>query len=44
VIDGGALLSEDDIRGYEMPPERSLDIDTPRDLALAQLLAEQHLG
>ena len=27
-----------DVRGYEMPPERSLDIDTPRDLLLAELM------
>jgi CMP-N,N'-diacetyllegionaminic acid synthase len=30
-----------DIRGYEMPVERSFDIDTPRDLALAGLLVER---
>ena len=28
----------DDVRGYEMPPERSFDIDTPRDLAFAEFL------
>lgn len=33
------LEGADDVRGYEMPPERSFDIDTPRDLALAKLLA-----
>jgi CMP-N,N'-diacetyllegionaminic acid synthase len=33
-----AGLEAHDVRGYEMPPERSLDIDTPRDLALAELL------
>jgi CMP-N-acetylneuraminic acid synthetase len=32
-------LEADDVRGYEMPAERSFDIDTPRDLALARLLA-----
>jgi CMP-N-acetylneuraminic acid synthetase len=40
VIRRGALVSERDVRGYEMPEERSFDIDTPRDLALARLLAE----
>ena len=29
-----------DTRGYEMPPERSFDVDTPRDLAFARFLAE----
>lgn len=28
-----------DVRGYEMPAERSFDIDTQRDLVLAELLA-----
>jgi CMP-N-acetylneuraminic acid synthetase len=32
-------LEADDVRGYEMPAERSFDIDTPRDLALARVLA-----
>jgi CMP-N-acetylneuraminic acid synthetase len=36
VADGG--LETDDVRGHEMPAERSFDIDTPRDLALAELL------
>jgi CMP-N,N'-diacetyllegionaminic acid synthase len=31
-------LEADDVRGYEMPPERSFDIDTPRDLAFAEFL------
>ena len=31
-------LEAEDVRGYEMPPERSFDIDTSRDLALAELL------
>jgi CMP-N,N'-diacetyllegionaminic acid synthase len=31
-------LQADDVRGYEMPPERSFDIDTPRDLAFAEFL------
>lgn len=37
VIASGEILAED-VRGYEMPSERSLDIDTPTDLALAQFL------
>jgi CMP-N,N'-diacetyllegionaminic acid synthase len=35
-----AGLEADDVRGYEMPPERSFDIDTPRDLAFAEFLLE----
>jgi CMP-N-acetylneuraminic acid synthetase len=31
-------LEAEDVRGYEMPPERSFDIDTPRDLAFAEFL------
>jgi CMP-N-acetylneuraminic acid synthetase len=31
-------LDADDVRGYEMPPERSFDIDTARDLAIAEFL------
>lgn len=31
-------LEAEDVRGYEMPAERSFDIDTPRDLALAELV------
>ena len=31
-------LETDDVRGYEMPPERSFDIDTPRDIAFAEFL------
>jgi CMP-N,N'-diacetyllegionaminic acid synthase len=34
-------LEADDVRGYEMPAERSFDIDTPRDLALAELLLKR---
>jgi CMP-N-acetylneuraminic acid synthetase len=34
-------LEADDVRGYEMPPERSFDIDTPEDLAFAQFLVER---
>jgi len=33
-------LEADDVRGYEMPPERSFDIDTERDLAFARFLAD----
>jgi CMP-N,N'-diacetyllegionaminic acid synthase len=40
VIDGGRLVS-DDVRGYPMPPERSLDIDTERDLEFARFLLER---
>jgi len=42
VIRGGRLLG-DDIRGYEMPPERSVDIDTPLDLAFAEFLLARGL-
>lgn len=38
VLRRGALVG-DDIRAYEMPVERSFDIDTERDLALAECLA-----
>jgi CMP-N,N'-diacetyllegionaminic acid synthase len=37
VIEAGELVAED-VLGFRMPPERSLDINTPRDLALAELL------
>jgi CMP-N,N'-diacetyllegionaminic acid synthase len=40
VLDRGILVDERDVRGYEMPPERSLDIDTPLDLAFARFLVE----
>jgi CMP-N-acetylneuraminic acid synthetase len=36
LVDRG--LGADDVRGFEMPAERSFDIDTPRDLALAEFL------
>lgn len=36
----GAGLDAEDVRGYEMPPQRSFDIDTPRDLKLARYLFE----
>jgi CMP-N,N'-diacetyllegionaminic acid synthase len=34
-------LEAEDVRGYEMPRERSFDIDTAEDLAFAQFLVEQ---
>ena len=34
-------LEADDVRGYEMPPERSFDIDTPEDLRFAEFLVER---
>jgi CMP-N-acetylneuraminic acid synthetase len=34
-------LDADDVRGFEMPAERSFDIDTPRDLAFAEFLVER---
>jgi CMP-N-acetylneuraminic acid synthetase len=34
-------LDAEDVRGYEMPTERSFDIDTARDLAFAQFLVER---
>jgi CMP-N-acetylneuraminic acid synthetase len=34
-------LEAEDVRGYEMPHERSFDIDTPRDLAFAEFLTER---
>ena len=34
-------LEAEDVRGYEMPPERSFDIDTARDVAFAQFLLER---
>lgn len=34
-------LEADDVRGYEMPAERSFDIDTPRDLEFAEFLVER---
>jgi CMP-N,N'-diacetyllegionaminic acid synthase len=37
VIDAGETIAPD-VRGYEMPQERSLDIDTPTDLAFAEFL------
>lgn len=43
VLDRGLLVSDRDVRGYEMPEERSYDVDTPRDLAFARFLLEQSL-
>jgi CMP-N-acetylneuraminic acid synthetase len=40
VLERGLLVSDGDVRGYEMPEERSYDIDTPRDLAFAQFLSQ----
>ena len=34
-------LEAEDVRGYEMPAERSFDIDTAEDLAFAQFLVER---
>ena len=34
-------LEAEDVRGYEMPRERSFDIDTAEDLAFAQFLVER---
>jgi CMP-N,N'-diacetyllegionaminic acid synthase len=34
-------LEAEDIRGYEMPPERSFDIDTERDVAFAEFLVQR---
>ena len=39
VLENG--LEADDVRGYEMPAERSFDIDTPEDLAFAEFLVER---
>ena len=41
VLDRGLLVSDGDVRGYEMPQERSYDVDTPRDAAFAQFLLER---
>lgn len=41
VLERGLLVSDSDVRGFEMPPERSFDVDTPRDLALAELLVSR---
>jgi CMP-N-acetylneuraminic acid synthetase len=39
VLEGGTLVA-DDARGYAMPQERSLDINTPLDLAFARFLLD----
>jgi CMP-N,N'-diacetyllegionaminic acid synthase len=39
VIERGLLVDPDDVRGYVMPEERSLDIDTPLDLAFARFVS-----
>lgn len=45
VLERNLLVSDGDVRGYEMPSERSYDVDTPRDLAFARfLLAQQASG
>lgn len=41
VLQRGLLVSDRDVRGYEMPPERSYDVDTERDLAFARFLVER---
>lgn len=38
-----AGLETEDVRGYEMPAERSFDIDTEQDLAFAEFLVERGL-
>jgi CMP-N-acetylneuraminic acid synthetase len=40
VLERGLLVSDGDVRGYEMPAERSYDVDTPRDLAFARFLLQ----
>ena len=41
VLDAGMLVDEGDVLGYEMPQERSYDIDTERDLVFAEFLLER---
>jgi N-acylneuraminate cytidylyltransferase len=41
VLRRGEILDEHDQRAYVMPPERSVDIDTPRDLAFAEFLVQR---
>ena len=41
VLERGLLVTDGDVRGYEMPVERSYDVDTPRDLAFAEFLLER---
>jgi CMP-N-acetylneuraminic acid synthetase len=40
ILETGMLVAEDAL-GYPMPPERSLDVNTPLDLAFARFLANQ---
>ena len=40
VLERGLLVSDGDVRGYEMPAERSYDVDTERDLAFARFLLQ----
>jgi CMP-N,N'-diacetyllegionaminic acid synthase len=42
-IEAGELVAQD-VLGFKMPPERSHDIDTPKDLALAELLMARGRG
>jgi CMP-N-acetylneuraminic acid synthetase len=44
VLERGLLVSDGDVHGYEMPAERSFDIDTPRDLAFAEFLLQREVG
>ncbi len=44
VLNTGRLIDERDVRAFVMPAERSLDIDTPRDLAFARFLHKQSAG
>jgi len=44
VLERGRLIDERDVRAFVMPAERSLDIDTPRDLAFARFLLERTAG
>jgi CMP-N-acetylneuraminic acid synthetase len=41
VLDRGHLLDAEDTRAYEMPAERSYDVDTPLDLAFAEFLVSR---
>lgn len=41
VLERNLLVSDGDVRGFEMPAERSYDVDTERDLAFARFLLER---
>ncbi|MGH2838412.1 MAG: cytidylyltransferase domain-containing protein [Thermoleophilaceae bacterium] len=41
ILRSGEIVDPNDQRAFEMPPERSFDIDTPRDLAFAELLVSK---